>query len=144
LIPAPPGLVARYKHQGVKTTWTHRRVIAFDEDWQPLVISDDHRLEYAGRYGNYDGIEDLADPDVGDLAAIMPAGGWRIEYANEDGSKWAEPLVGWALRNGTVIPLVVDGDGLVDDLDMYSGEYRIYHPDQVSTAGSPEEAPDEA
>jgi hypothetical protein len=130
MIAAPPGLSARYKHQGKEAYWTRRRVVAFDDDWQPLVISDDRRLECASQYANFDGVTDHADPDCSNYSAIMPAGGWRIEFINSDGSKFDEPLVGWALRNGSVVPLTVDADGLVDDMDSYSGAYRIYHPDQ--------------
>jgi hypothetical protein len=130
MIVAPPGLAARYKHEGSKTYWTRRHVVAFDDDWQPLAISDDHRLEYASRYANFDGITDHVDPDCSDYTTIMPAGGWRIEFTNSDGSKFDEPLAGWALKNGSVTRLTVDADGLVDDLDSYHGDYRIYHPEQ--------------
>jgi len=135
MIPAPPGLTARYKHDNPKH-WTRRRVIAFDDDWQPLVISGDRRLEYASRYGNYDGITDHLD-DAGSYTAIMPAGGWRVEYTDPDGSKWSEPLVGWALKDGSVVPLTTDSTGLIDDLDHGSGEYRIYHPDATPPAEAP-------
>ncbi len=127
MIPAPPGLAARYKHAQPKTHWTHRRVVAFDDDWKPLVITDDHRLEYASRYSNFDGITDCHDDD-GPYTAIMPAGGWRIEYTGSDGT-WSEPLVGWALKDGGVVPLSADCTGIVDDLDHFGGDYRIYHPD---------------
>lgn len=130
MIAAPPGLAARYKQQGKEPYWTRRRVVAFDDDWQPLVISDDHRLEYASRYGNFDGITNHVDPECSDYTAIMPAGGWRIEFTNSDGSKFDEPLAGWALKNRSVTPLTVDADGLVDDMDSYRGDYRICHPDQ--------------
>ena len=42
MIIAPAGLAARYKQQGKEPHWTRQRVVAFDDDWQPLVISDDH------------------------------------------------------------------------------------------------------
>lgn len=130
MITAPAGLVARYKHQGKEQRWSCRRVVAFDDDLQPLVISDDHRLEHASRYSNFDGIEDKAGPEDVGYSAIMPAGGWRGEFTGRDGSKWDQPLVGWALKNGMVVPLAADCTGLVDDLDSYSGDYRIYHPDE--------------
>ena len=129
MIPAPPGLSARYKHEGPRPYWTRRRVVAFDDDWQPLVITDDHRLELASRYSNFDGITDHADPDRHDVTAIMPAGGWRIEYTNADGSKWSEPLAAWGLMGGEVVPLTTDCDGVVMSLDGFTGKYRVYHPD---------------
>jgi hypothetical protein len=147
MISAPPGLAARYKHTEPKQHWTYRRVIAFDDDWQPLVITDDHRLEYASRYSNYDGIDDVA-PDHHDYTAIVAAGGWRVEYTGSDGT-WSEPLVGWALKGGMVVPLSADCAGLVDDFDLFGGEYRIYHPDATepgdikTTVGSPPAAAQE-
>ena len=132
MIPAPPGLSARYKHDNPKH-WTHRRVVAFDDDLKPLV-SDDHRLEYADRYSNYDGITDHHDPGDGAYTALMPAAGWRIEYTDPDGSKWSEPLVGWAIKDGGVVALAADSTGLVDDLDHYSGEFRVRIPPHVHRA----------
>ncbi len=142
MIAAPPGLAARYKQQGKEAYWTRRRVVAFDDDWKPLVISDDHRLEYASRYANFDGITDHVEPDCSDYSAIMRAGGWRIEFTSSDGSKFDEPLVGWALKSGIVTPLTVDADGVVDDMDSYHGDYRIYHPEQRETPAAGDTGPE--
>jgi hypothetical protein len=126
---APPGIIARYKHD-TRPRWTHRRVVAFDDDWQPLIISDDHLLEPASRYGNYDGITDQHDPDGDPLTALLPAGGWRLEYTDDDGTKWSEPLVGWGLKQtGEVVALVTDDEGQVDHLDYLGGKRRVIHPD---------------
>jgi hypothetical protein len=99
MIAAPPGLVARYKYTAPKPHWTHRRVVAFDDNGQPLIVSDDHRIEPASRYGNYDGITDQDDPDDDPYTALMPAAGWRIEYTNPDGTTYSEPARG--LLGGT-------------------------------------------
>jgi hypothetical protein len=128
---APDGLAARFKYEEEGTSsWTLRRVVAFDDDWQPLVISDDRRLELAGRGAGFDGIIDVASPNREMFTAIMPAGGWRVEFADPDGSKWLGPLVGWGIRDGVVVPLIADRDGEVDDLKFVDVAYRIYHPDQ--------------
>lgn len=135
----PPA--ARYKHKGPKGDyWGHRRVVGFDDDWHPLVVTDDHRLDRADRYANFDGLDETVDPDGASYSAIMPAGGWRAEFTNKDGSVFDDPLVGWALKNdGAVVALTTDPEGLVDDLDGYAGKYRIYHPSQKETpVGDPD------
>ena len=129
MIPAPPGLVALYKH-GKPAHHTEKAIIAFDDDGHPLVIDDDGkrdktRLIRAGAYANYDGMTEDPHPP---LAALLPAGGWRVEFTLDDGTKWSEPLVGWALKGGGVVPLTTDCDGVVDDFDLYSGNYRILSP----------------
>ncbi len=71
--------------------------------------------------------------ESGPYTALMPAGGWRVEFTKKDGSGFDEPLVGWALKNGLVVPLVTDCDGLVEDGDAWSGGHRVYHPGQRET-----------
>ena len=33
MIPAPPGIIARYKNDKPEPFWTIRRVVTFDDDW---------------------------------------------------------------------------------------------------------------
>jgi hypothetical protein len=114
------------------------RVVAFDDDDQPLVVDDEtHRLERAGRFSNYEGISDTigAAPPY---TAVMPGGGWRVEFTNKDGSVYDVPLVGWATKGRCHRSLTVDSEGIVDDLDHYGadpylGDFRIYHPDARET-----------
>ncbi len=130
MIPAPPWLAARFTSSDPPTL-LHRRVVGFDdEDGAALIVGFDHRLVPVTAIGNFDGFDDLA-PDPEDYAVMMPPGGWRVEYTDDDGSKQDMPLVGWALRrNGGVAALVTDGDqGSVDDLDLLGGKWRVYHPD---------------
>ena len=68
----------------------------------------------------------MSDPG-GPHTAIMPAGGWRILYTNPDGTVMTDPLIGWAIRDGYVVPLAIDGDRIVSARDL-SG--RICHFDQ--------------
>ena len=140
MIPAPPGLSARYKHEGKRLSWSHRRIVAFDDDSQPLVVDDHGFILPANTYAHFDGIVDHVDADSCGFSAIMPAGGWRYELTAPDGSRWDSPLAGWALKDdGSVVPLAVDGDGLVDELDadlprpLGRGSYRVYHPDVITT-----------
>lgn len=130
MIPAPPGLVALYKHDD-PSHHTDLPIVAFDDDGHPLVIDQDGkrdktRLIRADAYANYDGMAN--DPYPGYMA-LLPAGGWRVELT-DGGEKWSEPLVGWALKpGGIVVPLSADSTGLIEDFEHYSGEYRIYHPE---------------
>ena len=136
MIPAPPGLVALYKHDKPSHS-TDLPIVAFDDDGHPLVIDQDGkrdktRLIRADAYVNYDGMAEDPYPSV---TVLLPAGGWRAEFTDPDGTKWSEPLVGWGLKGGTTIPLTTASDGMVDDFDHYSGEYRIYHPDATGPTG---------
>ncbi len=131
MIPAPPGLIARYKQdESSPLAWDHRPVIAFGDDGHPLVIGGgkrDRSLVRAGAYSNYDGLGDDPYPPV---VALLPAGGWRVAGAQDDGTVWSQPLVGWGLRaDGSVVPLDTDGTGCVEELDSLHGKYRVYHPD---------------
>lgn len=130
MIPAPPGLVALYTYDNPRHRIGHA-VIAFDDDARPLVIDeggkhDKTRLVPASTWHNYDGLGPDPDPPV---SALLPAGGWRIEYTHDDGTVSSEPLVGWGLKDGTVVGLVTDCEGCVMDLDLIGDKYRIYHPD---------------
>lgn len=128
MIIAPPGLKARFKYTNPDHL-TYRRVVAFDDDSQPLIISDNYRLAVASEFGNYAGIDSPDGDPSEDYTAIMPAGGWRVEITTRDGSKWSEPLVGWAIKDGEVVPLATDSTGSVMDFDLSGDKYRIYHPD---------------
>lgn len=126
MIAAPPSLAARFSHErNGHTHYSTKPVIAFDDEGLALVLGDG-RLVPADSYSNF---ANVIEDDPGHVA-LIPAGGWRVEFTSEDGSKYREPLVGWSLTaGGDVEPLFADADGLVNDFHRYSGEYRIYHPD---------------
>jgi hypothetical protein len=146
LIPAPAGIVARYRHEDDgRVHFTEKAVIAFDDDGYALVISDKTgqsagRLVRADTYRNFSSLSD--NPEYADYMTLIPAGGWRVELTGKDGSRWSEPLVGWALNtDGTVVSLSTDSTGSVDDFDLYVKDgYRIYHPDQWDTPAPGEDA----
>lgn len=99
MIPAPPNLVASYKHEEPMHHRTEKQIVAFDDDGSPLVIGDgskqqDRRLVRADRYRNYDGITEDPHPRT---VALLPAGGWRIEHFPR---RW-RALVATARRLGT-------------------------------------------
>ncbi len=141
MIPAPPGLVARFKRtgKGLKGTYTYyeeSRVYAFDDDGTPLIVAPEsaHRLVPATQYSNYHGLVESAEDDY---VALIPSGGWRCKtkFTDKNGKQWVsdEPLVAWALqRDGTVVPLWADKDGFVDEVQRMSNttDLAIYHPDQ--------------
>ena len=134
MIPAPPGLVALFKYD--KSPSSSMPIVAFDDDGHPLVIDENGKrnkvqLVHADAWSNYDGMAEDPHPPI---SALLPAGGWRVEFTETDGAKWSEPLVGWGLKAGVVVPLTTDIDGTVDDFDLYSGTYRIYHPDATGPA----------
>lgn len=141
MIPAPPGLMARFKYTGVGSEGTYtryedRRVYAFDDDGSPLIVASKpaRRLVPATQYSNYHGLVESAEDDY---VALIPSGGWRCKtkFTGDNGKQWVsdEPLVAWALqRDGTVVPLWTDRDGLVDEVQRMSNttDLAIYHPDQ--------------
>jgi hypothetical protein len=119
MIPAPPGLVAQYKHSEPEH-WTNLPIVAFDEDGRPLVVDAEGRhktrLVHAEAYANYHG---MAEDPYSALTALLPAGGWRVEHIQDDGSKWSEPLVGWGLKlNGDVVPLATAAERVMGPLDV--------------------------
>jgi hypothetical protein len=131
MIPAPAGLVAKYK--GADDT---KPVLAFDDEGRAMVLGDRGLVYADGYYGReLDHISDYhSDPT---LAGLIPAGGWRIEHTGQDGAKWSQPLVGWGLRvDGTVVPLDTDDGGNVDSLAEVGGTWRVYHPDATETGAS--------
>lgn len=130
VIPAPPGLVARFR-QGESRIFSSKPVIAFDDDGYPLVLHEKyHYLIRPDSYSNFVSVVDDPHPPV---VALLPSGGWRIEWTNKGEAPWSEPLVGWGLRqDGAVVALDTDSDGLVmeRDSDFPNTTFRIYHPEQ--------------
>jgi hypothetical protein len=126
VIPAPPGITAEYLiNENGKTRHLSKAVVAFDDDGEPLVAGT-RELVHARNYGsNYE----LTDWAGDDYTAIIPGGGWRVEWP--DGT--SEPLIGWAQKPGRrIVALDTDRTGVVEDSDEWTGEYRIYHPDTIT------------
>ncbi|WP_093473371.1 MULTISPECIES: hypothetical protein [unclassified Streptomyces] len=64
-------------------------------------FSDFSRLERAGR-----------------VVGVLPGGGWRARWDDEDDGVTTEDVVGWLVSDvGGVMPLVVSGEGLVEFAD---------------------------
>lgn len=140
MIPAPPGLVARFKSTGngpggTRTYYTDRRVYAFDDEGTPMIVSQEpaRRLVPATQYSDYHGLVESGDDYIG----LIPGGGWRWkeEGTDENGEQWVidEPLVAWALRrDGAVIPLWAE-EGYVTEARWVSDPTRAvsYRPDRA-------------
>lgn len=139
MIPAPRGYVAQYRHKiGDKVHYIHQPIVAFDEDGDPYVAPNGMGKRFVPAYSidNYVGVDEDPEPPI---VALLPAGGWRIERTDEeDGTTWSGPLVGWGLKaDGATVPLASDGEGFVEEP---SGDFRVYHPDEVITEKTSEQA----
>jgi hypothetical protein len=144
MIPATVPCYARYQFKitdkagNEQKHFDYRRVHAWNDIGRALIAPDNRsgELEFADSYraaGTFVGLSDSSDHEQ--VVTLIPAGGWRIEYTDDDGATISEPLVGWGLReDGSVVPLTTDSAGLVDDLDdLAAGKWRIYHDDQRDT-----------
>ena len=142
MIQAPAGLKAQFKHtvegpHGTRTYYEYCRVCACDDDGTPLIVAPEsaHQLVPATRYHNYHGLVDTVTAD--DYIGLIPGSGWRCreEYTGENGQRrvYDQPLVAWALRrDGSIVPLQADGDGLVYVAEPSDGaDLLIYHPDRL-------------
>ena len=132
MMQAPPGIYALFTQAGPPRRVSRKSVIAFSNDGAALVAGEWGSLVQAGQLAGFDRLTDSGDGP--EMTALIPAGGWRIEYARDDGTTHSEPIVAWAItRAGRVTPLSIDGDNLVMDTIDYSGRFRVYHPDSAAS-----------
>lgn len=123
MIQAPPGIWAAFETKAVnggKSAWYHRRVVAFDDEGVPMVVSE-HGLTRARSFSNFGGIQDAVD-EFDDYRAVMPAVGWHAGGKSGDGSHWSQPLVAWGLKSDGVLVPLIDMDGYIgkpdDDVEI--------------------------
>lgn len=130
MIPAPPGLIACYKpDQNGLMPREDRHVIAFNDEGSAMILGE-HSLIRADSLSHFSHV-DITESD--ECVALIPAGGWHIEFAGRDGSKWSQPLVGWRLAtDGTVTPVITDSDGITltlpDKYILHHNDIRITDP----------------
>lgn len=69
------------------------------------------------------------------IVQIIPAIGWRVLYAEDDGTGYYVDLVCWALvENGNIEPIDTDSTGYVDYLCRESLNFvGIYGPSETHT-----------
>ncbi len=128
MMQAPPGIFALFTQEGPPRRVSRKSVIAFSDDGAALVAGEWGSLVQAGQLADFDRLTDGGEGP--EFTALIPAGGWRIEYTWDDGTTHSEPIVAWAItRAGRVTPLYIDGDNLVMDTIDYSGRFRVYHHD---------------
>lgn len=140
MIPAHPGYIAVFgstDSDGKFLLQDQLPVEAWDDDGCPLVIpsgrpKDRYRgLTRADRFDNFASVQ--RDDGYPEIVALIPGGGWRIEWSDEGHPPWSQPLVGWGITTtGSVVPLDTDGDGLVEPIDPGGKSHRgvrIFHPD---------------
>jgi hypothetical protein len=88
LIPAPPGIVARYsRKENDRPYHTERAVIAFNDEGAALVLGErgEDGLVPAASYRNFSSLSEYSAYPA--CVMLIPAGGWRVEFTNGDGSK---------------------------------------------------------
>lgn len=66
--------------------------------------------------------------DHEDIVQIIPGGGYRAVYAQDDGA-YSSPVLAWALvRNGSVRGMYTTPDGDCGFVDDRSNFVAIFHP----------------
>lgn len=107
---------------------SEKPVVAWDDEGYPMVVHEKYGcLVRANVYANFQTVH-RADPP--EIVGLIPADGWMVTFKDDDdGSEWSTPLIGWGLKaDGEVVPLEVDGDGLVSAVE-YTGNSRVWHKD---------------
>jgi hypothetical protein len=102
-------------------------VLAFDEDGAPYVLGGEkqgYALVLASALRGFEGI--WPDEDKPYVAAL-PGNGWRVEHTGDDGQKWSEPVVCWAVTSsGYAEAMVSDGGGGTESAAVAGEEVRVY------------------
>lgn len=129
MIPANPGLVARFEREDSQGNpiLTYRRVEAWGDSREPLVVGDKGRLVPAEELPHFAEVveEGQPDPHIGFIAGQ----GWRLRYRHpETGETWTEPVVGFAFTaDGQGVPLEAMS-GVVSPAE--GGTYRLLPPNE--------------
>ncbi|MEU1733340.1 hypothetical protein [Streptosporangium sp. NPDC020145] len=128
MIPANPGLVARFEHETENDLIiTYRRVEGWDRHGRAVVVGDDDRLIAADEFPNFVGVAEASPPNL--HIGFIPGQGWRLRYEHpETGEAWTEPVVGFAFTaDGQGVPLE-EMSGVVSPAE--GGTYRLLPPDE--------------
>jgi hypothetical protein len=121
VIPATRPYAAAYRHTGKdgKAHYTHKPVIAWDDEGRALVCDDKTgRLVPVDHYTNFANVEE--DGEIRYVAAI-PGGGWRLAWKNDDGPELIEPVLAWVIgAEGEARALTVDKECWAEMVDPLS------------------------
>ena len=87
MMQAPPGIFALFTQEGPPRRVSRKSVIAFGDDGAALVAGEWGSLVPAGQLAGFDRLTDSGDGP--EFTALIPAGGWRIEYTWDSGTTTA-------------------------------------------------------
>lgn len=142
MIPATVPYTAVYKRQiqkGAPYYYDRQPVIAWSDDGEALVASADGDLVPASRSAAFVHVDKVDTAFI----AVIPGGGWRIEWPQEDGTTLTEPVLAWGIdADGWGKPLMTDVDGSVEPVEV--GKARILPPSEGAHPTSTSEGVDPA
>jgi hypothetical protein len=101
------------------------RVVAWDDRGEALVLSRS-RLVRASDIMGFKGVSEIDEP-----IGLLPAGGWRVRWPNDDGSFDSEPIIGWLVETGGYARAIIPeepGSGIPVDA-IKGGE--VYHTEST-------------
>lgn len=68
------------------------------------------------------------------VVAVIPGGGWLIDYTEPNGIRVTNPVLAWIFRaDGTCQPVDVDGAGWSEDPREATNFAALHHPDSKET-----------
>lgn len=131
-IPAQPGTDASFRSETTgpdgkrRYFWTHKPVVAWTDDGDALIVGRTDLVRARTR----DNFHSLTESHQAATVGVIPGGGWLVEFTDDDGSTWIEPILAWTVEaDGSVKPQAVEVDGSVYSLASLGGKWRIFHPD---------------
>jgi hypothetical protein len=129
MIPTNGSYEAHFRYTGHGGVSYVRKVPveAWDDDGAALVLHEDTGglLQARGRPG----FEGVSRADRARTVAVLPGGGWRLAWKQDDGSDDViSPVLGWVVGDdGWATPLDVDEDGLFATPQDH-GDVRLIRP----------------
>lgn len=134
MIPAGPNLMAVFEGPDGKPS-ASRTVVAWADDGHPMVVGERGLLRAEALAVNEDvGQFRRVKPRMDELPpviAVIPGGGWLIEYEMVNGTTSIEPVVAWTFTSDGVGEAQVSNGGRICQEPIRP--FRIYHPDQNGT-----------
>jgi hypothetical protein len=128
VIPARSGIRAQFKYEDAagKTLWDHKRVVAFNDDGEPLVVGK-HGLH---RADDFTGYVEVDDADNWIPLGVVPGGGWFVVTTQDDGTEHKQPVIAWVVNEAGYADAVVSGGDCGEPIAGHSGSHMVCHPDE--------------